>query len=83
MVGVGGRRTLESCCVSPGAAGLEMREGKSTPAEGGCGSVCAALTRLAVYSPQLSDANMMTVPISQMGKLRVCAVMSLPHVSML
>ena len=48
-----------------------MREGKSTPAEGGCGSVCAALTRLAVYSPQLSDANMMTVPISQMGKLRV------------
>ena len=82
MVDVGGR-TIESCSASLGAAGLKMREGKSTPAEGGWGCACDALTRLSVYSPQLSDANMMAVPISQMGKLRVWAVPSLSHVSRL
>ena len=83
MDGVRRRRTSESCSAAQGAAGLEMREGMSTPAEGGWRCVCAALTRSSVYSPQLSHANTMAVPISQMGKLRVWAVPSLSHVSRL
>ena len=40
--------------------------------------VCAASAGLSVYSSRLSDVNMMTVPISQTGTLRVGAVTSLP-----